>query len=89
VAVCCCLNESFDGSQGQLDVASEKLQNLIDEDPRDFRPHLCRVLFLSSVDCGLSLFLSSYKYLCFDSDWILLCLTGHCVCTFRQEIRRR
>lgn len=29
--------------QGQLDVASEKLQNLINEDPRDFRPHLCQV----------------------------------------------
>jgi hypothetical protein len=43
-AVCCCLNESSDGVQGQLDVASEKLQNLINEDPRDFRPHLCQVL---------------------------------------------
>jgi len=30
---------------GQFEVASEKLQNLIDEDPRDFRPHLCQVLF--------------------------------------------
>jgi hypothetical protein len=45
VAVSCCLNESFDGTQGQFDVAAEKLQNLIDEDPRDFRPHLCQVLF--------------------------------------------
>ncbi|KAJ1262004.1 hypothetical protein BS78_09G073400 [Paspalum vaginatum] len=27
---------------GQLDIAAEKLQNLINEDPRDFRSHLCQ-----------------------------------------------
>jgi hypothetical protein len=40
-------------AQGQLDVASEKLQSLINEDPRDFRSHLCQVLFdiLLSLIC--------------------------------------
>ncbi|PUZ71046.1 hypothetical protein GQ55_2G283400 [Panicum hallii var. hallii] len=35
---------------GQLDVASEKLQNLIDEDPRDFRPHLCQGIVYALLD---------------------------------------
>ena len=41
-------------AQGQLDVAFEKLQNLINEDPRDFRSHLCQVLsdILLSLICS-------------------------------------
>ncbi|CAN6331621.1 unnamed protein product [Urochloa humidicola] len=35
---------------GQLDVASEKLQNLINEDPRDFRPHLCQGIVYALLD---------------------------------------
>lgn len=40
-------------AQGQLDVASEKLQNLINEDLRNFRSHLCQVHFdiLLSLIC--------------------------------------
>lgn len=36
--------------KGQLDVASEKLQNLINEDPRDFRPHLCQGIVYALLD---------------------------------------
>ncbi|CAM0957471.1 unnamed protein product [Alopecurus aequalis] len=36
--------------KGDLDVASEKLQNLIDEDPRDFRPHLCQGIVYALLD---------------------------------------
>lgn len=35
---------------GQLDVASEKLQNLINEDPRDFRSHLCQGIVYALLD---------------------------------------
>ncbi|CAN6345483.1 unnamed protein product [Urochloa humidicola] len=35
---------------GQLDVALEKLQNLINEDPRDFRPHLCQGIVYALLD---------------------------------------
>ncbi|CAD6245542.1 unnamed protein product [Miscanthus lutarioriparius] len=35
---------------GQLDVASEKLQNLINEDPRDFRSHLCQGIVYALFD---------------------------------------
>ncbi|KAG2635512.1 protein SLOW GREEN 1, chloroplastic-like [Panicum virgatum] len=35
---------------GQLDIASEKLQNLINEDPRDFRPHLCQGIVYALLD---------------------------------------
>uniref|UniRef100_M8CTQ7 Uncharacterized protein n=1 Tax=Aegilops tauschii TaxID=37682 RepID=M8CTQ7_AEGTA len=34
---------AFVALQGDLDLASEKLRTLINEDPRDFRPHLCQV----------------------------------------------
>ncbi|KAL6897835.1 hypothetical protein ACP4OV_006794 [Aristida adscensionis] len=37
-------------AMGQLDVASEKLQNLINEDPRDFRPHLCQGIVYALLD---------------------------------------
>ncbi|XP_040380461.1 protein SLOW GREEN 1, chloroplastic-like isoform X2 [Oryza brachyantha] len=36
--------------KGQLDAASEKLQNLINEDPRDFRPHLCQGIVYALLD---------------------------------------
>uniref|UniRef100_A0A0D9WDH5 Uncharacterized protein n=1 Tax=Leersia perrieri TaxID=77586 RepID=A0A0D9WDH5_9ORYZ len=36
--------------KGQLDVASEKLQTLINEDPRDFRPHLCQGIVYALLD---------------------------------------
>jgi regulator of sirC expression with transglutaminase-like and TPR domain len=36
--------------KGQFDVAAEKLQNLIDEDPRDFRPHLCQGIVYALLD---------------------------------------
>lgn len=36
--------------KGELDVASEKLQNLINEDPRDFRPHLCQGIVYALLD---------------------------------------
>ncbi|KAK1693628.1 hypothetical protein QYE76_010325 [Lolium multiflorum] len=36
--------------KGDLDVASEKLQNLINEDPRDFRPHLCQGIVYALLD---------------------------------------
>ncbi|CAL4910047.1 unnamed protein product [Urochloa decumbens] len=35
---------------GQLDTASEKLHNLINEDPRDFRPHLCQGIVYALLD---------------------------------------
>ncbi|RCV16069.1 hypothetical protein SETIT_3G107800v2 [Setaria italica] len=35
---------------GQLGIASEKLQNLINEDPRDFRPHLCQGIVYALLD---------------------------------------
>lgn len=35
---------------GQLDVASEKLQSLINEDPRDFRSHLCQGIVYALLD---------------------------------------
>ncbi|XP_062230945.1 protein SLOW GREEN 1, chloroplastic-like [Phragmites australis] len=35
---------------GQLDVASEKLRNVINEDPRDFRPHLCQRIVYALLD---------------------------------------
>lgn len=36
--------------KGDLDVASEKLQSLINEDPRDFRPHLCQGIVYALLD---------------------------------------
>uniref|UniRef100_A0ACD5TKM5 Uncharacterized protein n=1 Tax=Avena sativa TaxID=4498 RepID=A0ACD5TKM5_AVESA len=36
--------------KGDLDAASEKLQNLINEDPRDFRPHLCQGIVYALLD---------------------------------------
>ncbi|KAF0920104.1 hypothetical protein E2562_033352 [Oryza meyeriana var. granulata] len=36
--------------KGQLGAASEKLQNLINEDPRDFRPHLCQGIVYALLD---------------------------------------
>ncbi|OEL17450.1 hypothetical protein BAE44_0021530 [Dichanthelium oligosanthes] len=35
---------------GQLDVASEKLEDLINEDPRDFRSHLCQGIVYALLD---------------------------------------
>jgi hypothetical protein len=48
-------------SQGNLDVASEKLQNLINEDPRDFRPHLCQV-FLEHCDFDMPWVSGSFHF---------------------------
>ncbi|KAL6608322.1 hypothetical protein ACP70R_041385 [Stipagrostis hirtigluma subsp. patula] len=36
--------------KGQLDVASEKLRSLINEDHRDFRPHLCQGIVYALLD---------------------------------------
>ncbi|XP_037457723.1 protein SLOW GREEN 1, chloroplastic-like [Triticum dicoccoides] len=36
--------------KGDLDVASEKLRTLINEDPRDFRPHLCQGIVYALLD---------------------------------------
>uniref|UniRef100_A0ACD5TQL5 Uncharacterized protein n=1 Tax=Avena sativa TaxID=4498 RepID=A0ACD5TQL5_AVESA len=36
--------------KGDLDAASEKLQSLINEDPRDFRPHLCQGIVYALLD---------------------------------------
>ncbi|KAK3140555.1 hypothetical protein QOZ80_5AG0402560 [Eleusine coracana subsp. coracana] len=36
--------------KSEFDIASEKLQNLINEDPRDFRPHLCQGIVYALLD---------------------------------------